>query len=42
MSGEQNELSVYESPTFTKNLKKLSQDDSSLVEDEIDVIIVDP
>ncbi len=42
MSEEQNEIEVFESNLFTKQLKKLSANDLKVVEDEIDRVIDDP
>lgn len=42
MSEEQNEIEVFESNLFTKQLKKLSKNDLKVVEDEIDRVIDDP
>ncbi|EPJ45193.1 MAG: hypothetical protein OFPI_37610 [Osedax symbiont Rs2] len=42
MSDEQNEIDVYESRRFTSALKKLSDSQLKIVEDEIDVIIKTP
>ena len=42
MSDEQNESEVFETNLFTKQLKKLSEKDLKVVEDEIDRVIDDP
>ncbi|MGL6461817.1 type II toxin-antitoxin system RelE/ParE family toxin [Aeromonas hydrophila] len=42
MSEEQNEIEVFESNLFTKQLKKLSEKDLKVVEDEIDRVINNP
>jgi mRNA-degrading endonuclease RelE of RelBE toxin-antitoxin system len=42
MSEEQSEVEVYESHRFEKALKKLSDGQLKVVEDEIDKIIADP
>ncbi|CAJ1786148.1 type II toxin-antitoxin system RelE/ParE family toxin [Aeromonas veronii] len=42
MSEEQNEIEVFESSKFTKQLKKLSDDELKAVEDEIERVIDDP
>ncbi|MFM4919962.1 type II toxin-antitoxin system RelE/ParE family toxin [Aeromonas dhakensis] len=42
MSEEQNEIEIFESNLFTKQLKKLSETDQKVVEDEIERIIDDP
>ncbi|HHR5902318.1 TPA: type II toxin-antitoxin system RelE/ParE family toxin [Providencia alcalifaciens] len=42
MSEEQNEIDVYQSARFEKSLKKMSDHDAKIVEDEIDKIIRNP
>ena len=42
MSEEQKGINVYESRRFAKSLKKLSESQIKVVEDEIDIIIEDP
>jgi len=42
MSEQQKEIEVYQSNLFEKQLKKLSEQDLSLVEDEIDKVIENP
>ncbi|UTV30854.1 type II toxin-antitoxin system RelE/ParE family toxin [Photobacterium atrarenae] len=42
MSEEQKEIDVFETPRFAKALKKLSEQQLKVVEDEIDKIIADP
>lgn len=42
MSEPQNEIDVYQSGHFEKQLKKLSDQELKLVEDEIDKVIEDP
>ena len=42
MSEEQNEIEVFESSLFSKQLKKLPTDVLKLVEDEIELVIADP
>lgn len=42
MSEEQNEIEVFESSKFTKQLKKLPDDELKAVEDEIERVIDDP
>ena len=39
---EESEIEVFETPTFRKAFKKLSEPEKILVEDEIDKIIDDP
>lgn len=42
MSEDQNEIEVFESNLFSKQLKKLSEKDLIVVEDEIERVIADP
>lgn len=42
MPAEQNEIDVYESNTFSKQIANLSEKQLKVVEDEIDKIIDDP
>lgn len=42
MSEQQNEIEVFQSNLFEKQLKKLSTNELTLVEDEIDIIIRNP
>jgi len=42
MSDVQNEIDVYESRRFTSALKKLSDSQLTIIENEIDVIIANP
>lgn len=42
MSEQQKEIEVYQSNLFEKQLKKLSEQDLTLVEDEIDKVIENP
>ncbi len=42
MSEQQKEIEVYQSNLFEKQLKKLSEKDLALVEDEIDKVIESP
>ena len=42
MSEQQNEIEVFQSTLFEKQLKKLSTNELTLVEDEIDIIISNP
>lgn len=42
MSEQQNEIDVYQSNLFEKQLKKLSTSELAQVEDEIDIIIGNP
>lgn len=42
MSEPQNEIEIYQSRLFEKQLKRLSEKDLKRVEDEIDLIIDDP
>ena len=42
MSAEQNEIDVYESNLFSRQIAKLSEKQVKVVEDEIDKIIDDP
>lgn len=40
--GTENKIAVFETPTFTKVFKKLSDRERSLIDDEIDLIIENP
>ncbi len=42
MSEQQKEIEIYQSNLFEKQLKKLSEKDLTLVEDEIDKVIENP